>query len=122
LKLLFDQNLSHRLVAKLRDIFPESTHTRFLHFKEASDEHIWEFARSNGFTVVTCDKDFADLSFLRGSPPKIIWVRIGNTSLKETEKIIRQHQESIEKFGIHENWRLLEIWPDLGTQSPCRSI
>lgn len=51
MKLLFDHNLSHKLVLRLADIFPDSTQTRFLGFNCAADASIWEHARANGFVV-----------------------------------------------------------------------
>ena len=69
MKLLFDHNLSHRLVRKLGDIFRGSTQTKLLNFNRAEDQILWEYARSNGFAIVTLDKDFADLASVRGAPP-----------------------------------------------------
>ena len=45
MKLLLDQNLSHRLVAALADLYPGSAHVRDLGLKEAADEAIWDYAR-----------------------------------------------------------------------------
>ena len=70
MKLLFDHNLSHKLCTRLLDLFPDSTQRRILNFGAASDQTIWEHAKTNGFTVVTLDKDFSDLALLHGAPPK----------------------------------------------------
>jgi len=67
----------------------DSTQTRLLGFGTAADEVIWTHARDNGFVVVTLDKDFADLSLLRGAPPKIIWLRCGNSTVAEVERLLR---------------------------------
>ena len=40
MKLLFDQNLSHRLSKLLEDIFPDSQHVRDRGLKETSDDTI----------------------------------------------------------------------------------
>jgi predicted nuclease of predicted toxin-antitoxin system len=72
MKLLFDQNLSHRLVIELADIFPEAVQVRLLGFDPSDDEAIWNFAGKNGFTIVTKDTDFLQRSFLFGQPPKVI--------------------------------------------------
>ncbi len=85
MKLLFDHNLSHRLIHRLDDIFPGSTQTKLLGLNRAADSLIWEHARAHGFVVVTLDKDFADLSFIRGAPPKVIWLRCGNATVAEVE-------------------------------------
>jgi predicted nuclease of predicted toxin-antitoxin system len=111
MKLLFDHNLSHRLVPRLADIFPDSTQTKLLSFNRAADAAIWEYARANGFVVVTLDKDFADLSFLRGAPPKVIWLRCGNSTVAEVEQVLRLNLHAIREFEQKQNSGLLEIWP-----------
>jgi len=73
-KLLFDQNLSHKLVSRLADIFPDSSHVREVGLKAAEDLVIWEYARNN-LMIVSKDSDFHQRSFLYGFPPKVIWVR-----------------------------------------------
>ena len=65
-KLLFDQNLSPKLVKRLAELYPSSDHLDLLGLGTADDAFIWEQARRNGFVVVTKDADFADLSVLRG--------------------------------------------------------
>ena len=111
MKLLFDHNLSHRLVHRLADIFPNSTQTKLLGFNRAADAFIWEHARANGFVVVTLDKDFADLSFLRGAPPKVIWLRCGNSTVAEVEQLLRLNRQAIHAFETKQDSELLEIWP-----------
>ncbi len=111
MKLLLDHNLSHRLIRRLADIFPDSTQTRLLGFNRADDPVIWEYARANGFVVVTLDKDFADLSFLRGAPPKFIWLRCGNSTVAEVEELMRLNLGTIREFEAKQDSDLLEIWP-----------
>jgi predicted nuclease of predicted toxin-antitoxin system len=111
LKLLFDHNLSHRLVRKLADIFPDSTQTNLLGFNRADDATIWQHARANGFVVVTLDKDFADMSFVRGAPPKIIWLRCGNSTVEQVEALLRANLDAIRNFNTQTQSDLLEIWP-----------
>jgi predicted nuclease of predicted toxin-antitoxin system len=60
MKLLFDQNLSFKLCRQLADLFPKSNQVRLLGMAEANDEAIWEYARTNGFLLVSQDADFAD--------------------------------------------------------------
>jgi predicted nuclease of predicted toxin-antitoxin system len=87
LKLLFDQNLSRKLVSRLADIFPDSSHVQFHGLAEKTDTEIWEFASTNDCCIVTQDADFADRSRLYGSSPKAVWLRLmryarGNTAYK----------------------------------------
>jgi predicted nuclease of predicted toxin-antitoxin system len=100
MKLLFDHNLSPRLAAQLADLFPSSSHVHLYALHEADDREVWEFARGHGFTLVTKDSDFSDLSALRGFPPRVIWLRIGNCTTREVEDLIRRHREVIEQFEM----------------------
>jgi len=111
MKLLFDHNLSHKLCLSLVDLFPGSTQTVLLSFETAPDQVIWDHARRNGFIVVTLDKDFSDLALLRGSPPKIIWMRCGNARVAEIERLLRSNFGEIEKFNLSAVDSVLEIWP-----------
>jgi predicted nuclease of predicted toxin-antitoxin system len=73
LKLLFDANLSPKLVGRLGDLFPDSVHvfdTGLARF--TSDETIWEYAKTHGFTIVTADSDFLGLAAARGAPPQVV--------------------------------------------------
>jgi len=83
LKLLFDQNLSPVLIEELQDVFPGSAHTEALGLARADDSSIWEYARENGFTIVSKDADFPERGVLLGSPPKVVWIRRGNCSTAE---------------------------------------
>ena len=95
MKLLFDQNLPPRLVRSLADIYPNSEHVFNLNLDQSSDREIREFALEHGFTIVTKDSDFEDLDALLGFPPKVIWIRRGNCSAKEVERILRERSASI---------------------------
>jgi predicted nuclease of predicted toxin-antitoxin system len=110
MRLLFDHNLSHQLVRRLEDLFPNSTQTRLLGMARATDLVIWEHARSNGFNIVTFDKDFSDLSLLHGSPPKVIWMRCGNTTVARIEQLLRINYDRIISFGFSSEIHVLEIW------------
>ena len=111
MKLLFDHNLSHKLVRRLADIFPDSTQTSRLGFNLADDDVIWQHAKNNGYVIATLDRDFANLSALRGSPPKIIWLRCGNSTVEEVDHLLRANLAVIEEFEASPAASLLEIWP-----------
>lgn len=98
MKLLFDQNLSPRLVKLLDDIFPNSNHVFTLGLDTSEDTEVWEYARQNNYTLVTKDADFGDLSVLRGFPPKVIWIRRGNCKTSGIEKILRDNFDAIEQL------------------------
>jgi predicted nuclease of predicted toxin-antitoxin system len=82
MKLLLDQNISFRIVNKIQDIFPDSSQVRVLGLENSKDSQIWKFARENGYAIVTFDSDFYDLGLLKGASPKVIWLRLGNTSTR----------------------------------------
>ncbi len=98
MKLLFDQNLSHRLVAMLADDFPASAHVRDFELQRADDATIWEFAKSNGYTIVSKDDDFHQRSFLYGHPPKVVWLRLGNCSTEQVAQTLRRHAHHLAAF------------------------
>jgi len=52
MKLLFDENLSHKLPALFVSSFPDSQHVRTLGLKGGTDEQIWEHAQTNGFAIL----------------------------------------------------------------------
>jgi hypothetical protein len=53
MKLLFDENLSHKLVWRLADLFPESVHVRDVGLKDADDVQVWEYAQANELVIVS---------------------------------------------------------------------
>lgn len=84
MKLLFDQNISFRIISKISLNFPEAKQVIQLGIENYSDMEIWKFAKENEYIIVTFDIDFYDLTNLQGFPPKIIWLRFGN---KQTDVI-----------------------------------
>ena len=98
MKLLFDQNLSPRLVNCLSDLYPESNHVHLLGIDRVPDREVWEYARREGFLVVTKDADFSDLCMLLGFPPKVIWIRRGNCKTSDIESLLRRHHPDVEKL------------------------
>jgi len=109
LKLLFDQNISPRIVKHLASTFQDSKQVRLVGLEDASDDDIFEYAKTNGFCVVTFDSDFIDLNTLRGIPPKIIWLRTGNLTTKSIAGLLAQHVETIVDFLGSEEDEILEV-------------
>ena len=92
MKLLFDANLSPKLVQRLAELFPDSLHvfdTGLAGY--TSDETIWEYAGVNGFTIVTADCDFLDLASSRGAPPKVVRLENCNYRTSQVENLLRRH-------------------------------
>ncbi|GDX11775.1 hypothetical protein LBMAG57_35470 [Verrucomicrobiota bacterium] len=86
MRLLFDQNLSPRLPRLLHDIFPDSIHVREVALHESGDSLVWDYAKENGYLIVSKDTDFQQRSLLLGAPPKFIWLRLGNCSVAKARR------------------------------------
>ena len=108
MNLLFDQNISFRLLRQIIDIFPESKQVRELGLENSTDSEIFEYAKRNDYAIVTFDSDFCDLNIMKGSPIKIIWIRTGNVTTKNLEDLIRDKHELIKLFLVEE-YGCLEI-------------
>jgi predicted nuclease of predicted toxin-antitoxin system len=98
MKLLFDQNLSFKLVRRVWKLFPASSQVRLLGLDRADDNTVWEYARRNGYVLVTQDVDYSNLSALRGYPPKIVWLRCGNRPTGYIEALLTQNHARIIQF------------------------
>jgi len=98
-KLLFDENLSFRLPGALQNLYPESRHVIDCGLRGATDTAIWEFAKRNGFTIISKDSDYAQRSALLGAPPKVIWIRIGNCTTQRIDFLLRNKRGRIEAFA-----------------------
>ncbi len=110
MKLLFDHNLSPRLVSRLADLFPESTHLYTLGMDREADIEVWMYAQSNDFTIVTRDGDYNELLVLRGFPPKIVWIRRGNCSTAVIEDILRTHIADIQALVTDPTLGILTLY------------
>ena len=80
MKLLFDENLSPRLVSLLTHEYAGSEHVRNVGLAAAADPVVWSFAAAQGFVIATKDSDFKHRALLFGHPPKVVWLRLGNCS------------------------------------------
>ncbi|MCX6538028.1 MAG: DUF5615 family PIN-like protein [Acidobacteria bacterium] len=107
--LLFDEQLSEQLCRQLQDIFPESVHVRQLGAGGASDTVVWELAREQGCVLVTKDDDFHRLSVLRGAPPLVVWLRLGNCTTEDVARLFREHRTDIEAFGAQDEATILAL-------------
>lgn len=107
-----DENLSPRLIASIVDIYPGSTHVEECDLVNTPDEKVWDYAGENGFAIVTKDSDFSELSVLRGSPPKVIWLRIGNCTTVRASFLLRDAFPRIHAFlnADEENCLVLSLY------------
>ena len=107
--LLFDQNISFKVAKKVQDIFPGAKHLSDLRLEGSKDIEIWEFAKNNDCCIVTFDFDYIDLSTLKGSPPKIIWLRLGNSTTEKISSRLRSNAKLITDFLNSNDAAFLEI-------------
>jgi predicted nuclease of predicted toxin-antitoxin system len=98
LRLLLDQNLSHRLTRPLAAVYAGVAHVRDFELERADDTAVWTFAKDNGFAIVSKDADFHQRSLTFGHPPKVIWLRLGNCSTSDIEGVLRQQDAVLAVF------------------------
>jgi predicted nuclease of predicted toxin-antitoxin system len=98
MKLLFDQNLSHRLVGQLAAEFPGSAHVRAIGLAAAPDPDVWGYAAAHAFAIVSKDTDFQQRALLYGHPPKVIWVRLGNCSTAAVATLLQSRLADVTAF------------------------
>ena len=111
MKLLFDANISFRIVKKLQKDFPNCLHvSRTGMDLPITDKMIWQFAKNNSYIIVTHDEDFYELSNLYGSPPKVIWLRFGTPPTDIVVQKLLKHRMDIESLYLDSNIDLLEIY------------
>lgn len=109
MRLLFDHNLSPRLVRLLSDVYPECPHLRELGIDRSSDTEVWNYAVEHGYTIVSKDSDFYQRSLLLGAPPKLIWIRQGNCSVTDNADLLRQRFIAVENFHFREEKTFLAL-------------
>lgn len=98
MKLLFDENLSPRLVRLLAETFPGSSHVDLEGQRGAADQALWALAAAAGYTIVSKDNDFRQRAFLHGAPPKVVWLSIGNAGTEAIALILRENRDVIARF------------------------
>lgn len=89
MRLLFDNNISRKLVARLADVFPDSSHVALEGLERAADETVWAYAVEHGYVIISKDEDLHQRALLAAPPPKLIWVRLGNCSTADIERALR---------------------------------
>jgi predicted nuclease of predicted toxin-antitoxin system len=110
-KLLFDENLSRRLVPRLSDLFPGSTHLAEQGLLRSSDRAIWNYAKEHAFALVTADADFYELAITLGAPPKVIWLRGCDYPTATAAELIRSQSIRIAEFLEDANRSILILKP-----------
>ena len=98
MKLLLDENLNPRLPALLADFYPDSSQIELLGLRGATDTAVWEYAKAQGYVLVSKDNDFRQRSFQYGSPPKVVWLNVGNAGTPVILNLLRESRDEIAHF------------------------
>ena len=111
MKVLIDQNISFRLIARIAPVFPLAEHVRSLGLTDADDSQLFQFARQNGFLAIfTQDTDFYHLILEQSPPPKVVWLRVGNCSAAFLADLILRNERLIKDFIEDDGRDCLEIY------------
>ena len=98
MSLLFDENLSERLIKLLHDSYRGSKHVDTVGLGGHPDQAIWEYASREGLAIVSKDNDFRQLSFLFGPPPKVIWLSVGNAGTEIIAAELEARRQAVDAF------------------------
>ena len=110
MKLLLDANISWRLCPFLEINFGICKHVNKINLPlPAKDTEIWQYAKDQGYTIITQDSDFLNFLETKGHPPKLILIKTGNIGRKELEGILLQAKQSIVEFHNDKEHGVLEI-------------
>jgi predicted nuclease of predicted toxin-antitoxin system len=114
-RLLFDENLSHRLVDRLADLYPGSQHVRQLEMASAPDRIIVGYAGIMDMVLVTKDGDFDDLALLAEGAARVLRLDLGNCTTDEIESTLRGAADDLKAiFEVNQLVALGRRRPDQG--------
>jgi predicted nuclease of predicted toxin-antitoxin system len=109
MKLLLDQNLAKRLVIALQTTYPGTQHVRELNLDTATDEEIWQYAKTNNLTIVSKDSDFFHRSMLSGHPPKVVRITLGNCKTDEILTLLLMRLDDLMAFDNDDDASFLAL-------------
>ena len=110
MKLLFDENISYKILKKIGSDYNDSNHCNSIRPLLKNDFEIWEYARKNNFSIVTFDEDFEQLEMLYSFPPKIILLKFGNASTQFIADYFLSNYTLVQDFIASEKQGLLELY------------
>ncbi len=109
MKLLFDENLSPRLVELLDALYPGSRHVASIGLEGKSDQEIWDHAAANEFIIVSKDNDFRQRCFVLGPPPKVLWLSVGNAGTSAIRTLLENARPAVVEFAENAEEALLVL-------------
>ncbi len=104
MKLLLDQNISHRVVRLIKEHFPQASSIKDEGLTNADDFVVWKFAKENGFCIVTFDEDFYNIQLIKGFPPKIVWFKTGNMPNQKVADFLIGNKVMVASFLTEETY------------------
>lgn len=96
--IVLDENLSTRLVNRLKDLFPDLVHVEVLGMKGKRDSEIWLYGKLHRCVIITTDRDYYDLALKKGAPPKVIWLKRWDYGTSQVEATLRRNAVLIFEF------------------------
>ena len=91
MKLWLDAQLSPEMAVWITEHFGyEAVAVRNVGLRDASDVEIFRAAKQTDVVLVTKDSDFSHLIQRLGVPPRVIWLRCGNTSNQRLRRLFEQ--------------------------------
>lgn len=109
IRLIADENISCRLKEMLPawKVLPVN---EIKQRERLTDFRIWQYARVNQYLILTLDEEFWDLQNLNSFPPKIIWLRTGNTNTEAIAGLLLKFEDSIKQFISDASTGILEMY------------
>ena len=98
MRLLFDENISWRIIKKITHLYPDSESSVRLRLIGHEDDTVWKTAKREGYDIVTFDDDYLNLSQLHGFPPKVIFIRPGNLLTQQIADLLIRNHSVIQLF------------------------
>jgi len=110
MRFIIDAHLPRKIADKFIELGHEAIHTKDLPSgNETDDADIIKVAARDGI-VITKDEDFYQSFLLRGEPPQLIHVKVGNMRLREIIQLFEKvAPQLIDLLGQHD---LLELYKD----------
>jgi predicted nuclease of predicted toxin-antitoxin system len=78
---------------------------------QAPDSVVWDYARVNGFAIVSADADFYELAITLGSPLKVIWLKGCDYPTATAEGLLRGEAIRIAEFDKDPEKAVLVLRP-----------
>ncbi len=107
-KFIVDAQLPPALARYLSSLGEDAIHVLDVDMMESSDSIIWDLALKKNLVIITKDEDFQIRASVSSKAPKLIWVRIGNTSKKALLQVFEKQWGKI-KVELDNGEILIEL-------------